>query len=198
MLMKKLIILFLLVGSNLIFAGGGPNQTAKGLFLAFGVGPRIPIGSFANTSKFGYGFNAELSYTDDEYLPVFLFLKSGFENFPGSQDFYRTSDYANYSTNVIPVNLGARYYLPPIIKSQVIIMPMLEFSANYSFYSILNEFKAGTGKNDFTQHENKFGFSAGVGLSAFMMELLASYNYYKSNQYISVDLKIRFPLYINM
>ena len=108
------------------------------------------------------------------------------------------SDYSNYSTNVIPVNLGVRYYLPPILKSQIIIMPMLEISANYSFYSVLNEFKAGTGKNDFTQHENKFGFSAGVGLSAFIMEVLASYNYYKSNQYISVDLKIRFPLYINM
>ena len=64
--------------------------------------------------------------------------------------------------------------------------------------NILNEFKAGSGKNDFTQNENKFGFSAGVGLSAFMMEVLASYNYYKSNHFFSIDLKIRFPLYINI
>jgi hypothetical protein len=29
------------------------------------------------------------------------------------------------------------------------------------------------------------------------MELLASYNYMPSNQFISVDLKVRIPLYIN-
>ncbi|MGA8265872.1 MAG: hypothetical protein WB779_15625 [Ignavibacteriaceae bacterium] len=196
--MKKLFIFFLLIGSNIVLAGGSPDQTAKGIFLAFGVGPRFPMGSFANTSKFGYGFNAELSYTNDEYLPVFLFLKSGFENFPGSQDFYRSSDYSNYSTNVIPVNLGIRYYFPPIINSLVIVLPLVEFSANYGFYHVLNEFKAGSGKNNFTQNENKFGFSAGVGLSAFMMEILASYNYYKTNQFISIDFKIRFPIYINM
>lgn len=196
--MKKLLIFFLLIISNQVFAGGSPDQTAKGVFLALGVGPHFPLGSLANTSKFGYGFNVELSFTNDEYLPVFLFLKTGFENFPGSQEFYRSSDYSNYSTVVIPVNLGIRYYFPPIIKSQAIVMPMIEFSANYGFYSTLNEFKSGSGKSDFTQHENKFGFSAGVGLSAFMMEILASYNYYKSSQFLSIDLKLRFPLYINI
>ena len=196
--MKKFLIFFIIISCNLIYAGDPPNQTARGLFLAFAVGPRFPVGSFAGTSKFGYGFNAELSYTNDEYLPVFVFLKTGFENFPGSEDFYKSSDYSNYSTNVIPVNLGVRYYLPPILKSGVIIMPMLECSINYSFYSILKEFKTGTGINDITQNVNKFGFSAGVGLSAFMMEMLASYNYYKSNQFVSIDLKIRIPLYINI
>jgi hypothetical protein len=196
--MKKFLILFITISCNMAYAGDPPNQAARGLFLAFGVGPRFPIGSFANTSKFGYGFDAELSYTNDEYLPVFIFLKSGFESFPGSQDFYKSSNYSNYSTNVIPVNFGVRYYLPPILKSGVIVMPMLECSINYSFYSVLKELKNGTAVNDFTQHENKFGFSAGVGLSAFMMEMLASYNFYKSYQFVSIDLKIRVPLYINI
>jgi hypothetical protein len=196
--MKKFLILFITMYCNLVFAGDPPNQNARGLFLAFAVGPRFPVGSFAGTSKFGYGFDAELSYTDDEYLPVFIFLKSGFEIFPGSQDFYRTSDYSNYATNVIPVNLGIRYYLPPILKSGVIVMPIVECSFNYSFFKIFKEVKTGTGINSTTQNENKFGFSAGVGLSAFMMEMLASYNYYKSKQFLSVDLKIRVPLYINI
>ena len=77
-------------------------------------------------------------------------------------------------------------------------MPMLECSINYSFYSILKELKNGTAINNITQHEHKFGFSAGIGLSAFMMELLASYNYYNSNQFVSIDFKIRLPLYINI
>ncbi len=196
--MKKLLLFFLLIISDFSFAGGTPDQSAKGIFLAFGVGPRFPVGTLANTSKFGYGFNAELAYTNDEYLPVFLFLKAGIENFSGSQDFYQSSAYSNYSTFAVPVNFGIRYYFPPIIKSQAIVMPLLELSANYGYYRVLNEFKAGSGRNDFTQNKSKIGFSAGMGLSVFMLEVLASYNYFESDQFLSVDLKIRFPLYINI
>lgn len=195
--MKKILLLFLII-SDLSFAGGTPDQSAKGVFLAFGVGPRFPLGTLANRSNPGYGFNAELAYTNDEYLPVFLFLKAGIENFPGSQDFYMSSAYSNYSTMAVPVNFGIRYYFPPIIKSQVIIIPLLEMSANYGYYRILNEFKAGSGKNNFTQNKSRIGFSAGAGLSVFMMEILASYNYFESDQYLSVDLKVRFPIYINI
>ena len=196
--MKKILLFFLLTISASVFAQSSPDQNAKGVFLAFGVGPRFPVGTLANTSKLGYGFNAELAYTNDEYLPVFLFLKAGIENFPGSQDFYQSSPYSNYSTFAIPVNFGIRYYFHPIIQSQIIVMPLIEFTANYGYYRILNEFKAGSGKNNFTQKNSKLGFSAGVGLSVFLMELLASYNYFESDQFLSVDLKIRFPLYINI
>ncbi len=196
--MKKILLILLLIFTSSVFAEGGPDENAKGVFLAFGVGPRFPVGTLANTSKLGYGFNAELAYTNDEYLPVFLFLKTGFENFPGSQDFYQSSSYSNYSTFAIPVNFGIRYYFHPIINSQIIVMPLIELSANYGYYHTLNEFKAGSGRNNFTQNNSKLGFSAGVGLSVFMMELLASYNYFESDQFLSFDLKVRFPLYINI
>ena len=76
-------------------------------------------------------------------------------------------------------------------------MPIVQASASYTYYQTLNEFDENSGRNNFLDDESKFGFSAGAGVSMFMMELLASYNYMPSNQFISVDLKVRIPLYIS-
>lgn len=195
--MKKLIIicfLFISVG----FAQRGPVDKARGVFIAFDVGPRLPLGYFENSTDLGYGFDVEIAYTDNEYLPFFIFGKIGFEQFPGSQQYYEITDYSNYSTNMLPVNLGLRYYFKPLVENVVLFMPIVEVSANYAYFQKLHQFKIASGKSNYLEDISKFGFSAGAGLSMFMMEIVASYNYYQSNQYLSVDLKVRLPLYINL
>ena len=194
--MKKYLLLFLILAFNLSFAQS-PDKSAKGFFLAVGVGPRFPMGDFGNTSKLGYGLSAEISYTNSDSLPFFIFLKSGFETYPGSQDFYSKSNYSNLSTNLIPVKLGVQYFLPPLVKSQALLMPILELSASYGLFHTLNEFKPGSGQTNFSENKSRFGFSAGAGISAFMLEILASYNYFDQHQYIALDLKVRYPIYIN-
>jgi hypothetical protein len=196
--MKKyftIISVLLLFQANL--SAGSPNEDkARGVFFAFGVGPRLPVGFFANSSDLGYGFNFEFSYTDNDYLPVFLFARAGFETYPGSQSFYQQSDYSNYSTNVLPVNAGIRYYFTPLIESVVLLIPMVEASFNYSYYQKLNQFKPSSLRSNYTEKSSKIGLSVGGGFSMFLMEVLATYNYFQSNQYIAVDLKVRLPLYI--
>ena len=76
-------------------------------------------------------------------------------------------------------------------------MPIVQVSASYTYYQRLNEFDQNSGRNNFLEDENKFGISAGGGISMFMMELIANYNYMPTNQFISIDLKVRIPLYIN-
>ncbi len=195
--MKKFFLILLFI-PTILFAQREPVDKARGFFLAFGVGPRLPINSFANSTDLGYGFNVELSYTDNQYLPVFLYTKIGFEQYPGAQSFYESTDYSNYSTNVLPVSVGARYYFPPLINSIVLLMPIIEASANYNYYQILHQFKLSSGKSNYLENISKFGFSAGTGISMFMLEVVASYNYFLSNQYLAVDLKVRLPLYINL
>jgi len=60
----------------------------------------------------------------------------------------------------------------------------------------LHEFKLTSGKSSFYDEKYNFGFSAGLGISMFLMEILASYNYFENNQFISADLKIRLPLLV--
>jgi hypothetical protein len=194
----KYFLSILLFISVTAFAEKPPASKATGFFLSFGVGPRIPIGDFATTTDLGYGFDMELSYTDNEFLPVFLYASIGYEQFPGSQNFFQETDYSNFHTNTLPVNVGARYYFSPILENIVLLMPIIQVSASFTYYQKLHEFEQGTGRTNFLEDATKFGFSAGAGISMFMMELITSYNYTEANQFISADLKVRIPLYINL
>lgn len=193
----KYLLTAILVFSTTAFAEKPPSSKATGFFVAFGVGPRMPLGEFSNTTDIGYGVNVEFSYTDNEFLPIFLFANIGYEQYPGSQNYFQDTEYSNYHTNALPVNIGARYYFAPLLENIVLLMPIIQASAGYTYYQTLNEFDQNSGKNNFLEDENKFGFSAGAGVSMFMMELLVSYNYMPSNQFISLDLKVRIPLFIS-
>ncbi|GAB6283739.1 MAG: hypothetical protein STSR0008_25420 [Ignavibacterium sp.] len=191
---KKKIILLIIILSATLSSHSYSADKARGIFLALGVGPRVPVFSFSNSSFLGYGLNVEVSYADNESLPIFIFGKIGFEQYPGKQDYYQKTDYSNYSLTLIPINLGIRYYFPPLFDSAIPVLPTLETSVSMSLYNETNEFKIGSGKSNFTDTGTKFGFSAGVGASMFIIEVLASYNYYNKNQFLSFDLKIRIPL----
>lgn len=192
------IILIILTISVFSFAEKPPSSRAIGFFVGVGVGPRLPIGDFAANTDVGYGFNLEFSYTDNEFLPVFLYTTIGFEQYPGSQSFYRESDYSNFHTNSLPVNFGVRYYFPPLAENIVLFMPILQISGSYTYYQKLHEFKPGRGKTNFLEETSKFGFSVGAGVSMFMLEMLASYNYFESNQFVGFDLRLRIPIFISL
>jgi hypothetical protein len=196
-LKKILLILIILSFIKVSFAESPPAEKARGVFISFGVGPRLPVNYFANSSDLGYGFNVEFSYTDNEYLPFFLFAKVGFEQFPGSQDYYKITDYSNYNTTSIPVNMGIRYYFAPLLEKVVLFMPVVEVSATYAYYQKLHQFKPSAEKANYTETNSKIGISGGVGISMFMMEIMATYNYFQTNQYVGFDLKIRLPLFIS-
>jgi hypothetical protein len=194
----KYIFLLLIIFQLTAFAGEPPASKAVGVFLAAGVGPRFPVGQFANSTSLGYGLMVDVSYTDSDKLPFFIFAKVGYEQFPGSQDFYQESDYSNYSTTIIPASLGVRYYFAPLVESAILLMPILEGSASYTYFNVLNEFKTDANKTNYTDDLWKFGGTVGVGLSMFIMELMANYTYYESNQYFSINLNVRLPLFVSM
>jgi hypothetical protein len=180
------------------FAGDPPASKAVGIFVGAGVGPRLPIGDFSKSTDLGYGLNIEASYTDSDHLPFFIFTRLGYEQFPGSQDFYQGSDYSNYSTTIIPASLGIRYYFGPLVESVVLLMPILEGSVSYTYFQVLNEFKVDVGRSNYREDLWKFGGTIGAGFSMFILEIMANYTYYESNQYLSFNLNLRLPLYVSL
>ena len=98
----------------------------------------------------------------------------------------------------MPVSLGIRYFFPPLVENVVLFMPIVEASFDYIYFQKLNQFKPASGKSNYLENISKLGFTAGAGLSMFMLEIVASYHYVQTNQYISVDLRVRLPLYISL
>lgn len=198
MKLSRYFFLIILILQGISVAGEPPASKAVGVFVAAGVGPRLPVGQFSTSTDLGYGLNVEASYTDSDYLPFFIFARLGYEQFPGSQDFYQETDYSNYSTTIIPASLGVRYYFSPLVESVVLLMPIVEGSVSYTFFEVLNEFKTDAGRSNYREDLWKLGGTVGAGLSMFILEIMANYTYYESNQYFSINLNVRLPLFVNL
>lgn len=170
------------------------SDRARGVFFAVGVGPRLPIFGFSEKTLIGYGVNAELSYTDSEILPFFVFGKLGYENFPGSQDYYRETNLSLFSTSYLSLTAGARHYFAPMIN-EFFLVPLVEVSGTIAIYEEITQYKLETGLPDMVDDGTAFGFSVGAGASMFVLEMMASYNYLGGNHFLLLDLKVRLPLY---
>ncbi len=195
--MKKILLLVILfnipVSAQILKFG-----EARGLFFSVAVGPRIPIGDFSTYQNIGVGLTTTISYTDNRYLPIFLFAKFGYSNFPGNQNYYRYSDYSSLIANLLTINFGARFYFPPVIKNIVILMPIAEAGISYGYLFRLHEFKIDRNRIDYTEEKSKFGFNFGAGFSMFLMDVILHYNYFPNIQYLSFDLIIRIPIYVKI
>ena len=196
--MKNIFLCIILLFSVNSFASDPPVGKATGIFLALGDGPRLPVGDFSTSTELGYGLNIELSYTDNEFLPMFLFANIGFEQYPGAQRFYQETLYSNFSTNSIPLNVGVRYYFSPLLEQIVLLIPLIEISASFTYYQVLHEFKIDSGLNNFKAESVKYGLTVGGGISMFLMEIIAAYHHVENNQFISFDLRVRIPLFVNI
>lgn len=195
--MKKLFLLLILFQIPLA-AQGIRFGEAKGLFMSVGVGPKIPIGKFADRYNLGVGFDVTFSYTDNELLPVFFYSSLGFQHFPGRQNFYKKSDYSSISNNVIVYNAGARYYFSPLIENIVLLMPVIEGGFSFSYFETSHQFKLDRGKDDYVEQVGKIGFHIGAGVSMFMLDAVTRYNYLPDKQYISFDLRVRIPIFVTI
>ncbi|MGE5682555.1 MAG: hypothetical protein ACM34K_16940 [Bacillota bacterium] len=194
----KFLILSLLVLQAFTFAQTLDQGRARGLFLSLAIGPRVPISEFANSQAIGVGINVDVSYTDNTYLPLFVYGRIGYEHYPGSSDYYRRTDYSSFTVNAIPLNAGVRFYLPPLIKDMVLLIPAVEFGGSFAFFEKSHQFKLDSGRNSYLEDNTKLGFHAGAGLSMFLIEIMGTYNYYLNNEYLSADVRVRIPVFIKL
>ncbi len=194
--MKRYFLIFLFFSSSL-YAQIRFGE-AKGLFMSLGVGPRFPIGDFADNQNIGVGVEATFSYTDNEFLPIFIYATIGYQHYPGKQSFYKRSDYSSFSSNVVIIASGVRYYFKPLFEQVVLLMPIIDAGLEYALFEKLHQFKPGTGKSNFVEEVGKFGFHLGAGFSMFLLDVITYYNYLPNNQYLSFNLKVNIPIFVKI
>ncbi|MBU0472954.1 MAG: hypothetical protein KKF62_02190 [Bacteroidetes bacterium] len=192
--MKK-IILIILFCSSLIFSQGFKLGEAKGLFFSVGVGPKTPIGDFSATNDIGIGFDFTASYTDNQFLPVFLYAKLAYQTYPGSIKMYKTTNYASFTTNEYLILPGLKFYLPPVITDEIIIMPIVEVGPSFGLISNSHVFKESSGEKNYDELLSKFGLHLGAGFSMFFLETTLNYYFFPKNHSLSLDLIIQIPVF---
>lgn len=194
--MIRKILIGLILLSSLVLGQALRFGEAKGLFMSVGVGPRIPISDFSETHNVGIGFDVAFSYADNLLLPMFIYGDIGFQHFPGTQAFYKVSDHSAISSNTIVVNLGGRHYYAPLVENIVLLMPVVEAGVSLSYFETSHTYKVDTGKRNMVEDKFMFGFNAGIGVSMFLLDVMAHYHYFHSKQYISFDLRVRIPVFV--
>ncbi|MBK8943817.1 MAG: hypothetical protein IPM32_00975 [Ignavibacteriae bacterium] len=192
-LLKNLILLFI-ISCNLLFAQIENYKEAKGAFFTLGVGPRFPMGEFSTRSNIGPGFNATISYTDINFLPVFLYGKFGYQSHSGNYKFYQNTDHSTLSSSLFGADFGAKYFFAPIVDDMILLMPFAEAGFTYAYINEFHQYKIDLGKPNVLENISKFGFHAGGGLSFFLMDVFASYTYLHEYQFFSLDLRITIPV----
>lgn len=195
--MKKALLLLMILYFNGYSQFIDPGK-ARGIFMSVAIGPRIPISSFANSQNIGVGFNIEISYTDNEFIPLFLYTKIGYEHFPGSIDFYRNTDYASLTTHTIPINAGFRLFLPPLLENIVLLIPIIEAGGSFLVIEKSHQFKMDSGRSNFLEDNTKVGFHIGAGFSMFLIEIAGAYNYFPDYEYLAADVRLRIPIFIKL
>ncbi len=192
--MKKifLLILFFVSLTSAQFKFG----EAKGLFMAISVGPRFPIGDMSENQNIGVGTDVTLLYTDNLFIPIFLYSTIEYNHFPGRQNLYKASDYSSFSSNVLAISPGIRYYFKPILESVVLLMPIVDVGVNWALFEKLHQFKIESGKNNYVEEVTKFGFHVGAGFSMFILDVITYYNYFPKNTYISFNLRANIPIFV--
>ncbi len=193
--MKKFLLIILL-NTTVLFAQIIEFGEARGLFMAIGIGPKFPVGNLNNNSNIGIGFDITFSYTDNIFIPFFLYTTVGYGHFPGRQDLYKKSDYSSFSSNVILISSGIRYYFPPILENVVLLMPIVDGGVEYAYFENLHQFKLDRNKQNFLENFGRFGFQVGAGFSMFILDVITYYNYLPSNQHLSFVIKANIPIFV--
>ena len=171
---------------------------AKGLFMAVGVGPKFPISKFSDKNNIGVGFDVTLSYSDNLLMPFFIYNTIGYQHYPGRQDLYKKSDYSSFSSNVLVVQPGVRYYFPPILENIVLLMPIVDAGLEFAYFENFHQFKIDRARPGYVEQYGKFGFHAGAGFSMFILDVVTYYNYLPNHQYISFVVKANIPIFVTM
>ena len=195
--MIKRILILLFLASQIITAQSMQFGAVKGLFMSIGVGPRVPVADFAESHNLGVGGSVAFSYTDNQLLPVFFIGEIGFQHLPGKQSFYKPSNYSSISTNLITFHIGARHYYSPLVENIVLLMPVIEGGISAGYFETSHEFKIDSGVRDFVEDNIKVGFNIGVGVSMFLLDVMAYYNYFDARQYLSIDIRARIPVFVS-
>ena len=195
--MIKKLFLLLFVFTTLSYGQMFKFGEVKGLFMSVGVGPRMPLGDFANAHGIGSGLDMSLLYTDNIIVPVFIYGTIGYQHHPGKQDFYKGTDYSSISTNLYYGNLGVRHYFTPLVENVILLMPVIDGGVSVAFSETSHQYSIESGRNNSSENLVKLGGHIGAGFSMFLMDVMAYYNYFHNNQFLSIDLRVNIPIFVS-
>jgi hypothetical protein len=185
--MKKVLALLVLA---LFMVGMTNAQPGK---IKLGVGPYvgIPMGSFGDVASVGFGGMVEGQYDFGSQLVGTVDV--GYLSFSGKDITLFAGQTVKYSTSIVPIWVGAKYYFSPAFYGVANLgLNMISFTVPGYTY---NYFGFTYTTPDQSVSDSKFGFQIGVGYDMGNLDFSVRYGSFASDiSDVSVLALYKFPL----
>lgn len=186
-MIKKIFIIITLCFCSIEVIG----QEVSGVFVSPYVGIRLPIQEASKKYKTGFSFGGNLEYGNSA-IPFIIRLGFNYTSFPQKGIYNQTYQ----SSSITGVNLGFDYLITPLIASESIVAPFISADFNYNYIERQLIYYTYRFETDL-KIDQKFGFTLGAGISLFLVDFVVKYNFLIYEPYLSLDYKLRLPIYVS-
>lgn len=167
------------------------NPKPSGIFIAPTLGFDFPLQEFAGNSKYSISYGAKLEFASLSIYPIVIFGQFQFQNYPGS-DAFKTQNLLNSSeTKITSFGGGVYVLLNKYLKSNF-TMPFLV--ADVKLYNVKRTISPEKEIEGIKLTDSKVVFSAGLGFTLYIFDIITSYNFAKEYSSLSVKTQFRFPV----
>lgn len=167
------------------------NPKPSGIFIAPTLGFDFPLQEFANNSTYSISYGAKLEFASLSIYPIVIFGQFQFQNHPGS-DAFKTQNILNSSeTKITSFGGGVYVLLNKYLKSNF-TMPFIV--ADVKLYNVKRTISPEKEIEGIKLTDSKVVFSAGLGFTLYIFDIITSYNFAKEYSSLSVKTQFRIPV----
>ncbi len=162
-----------------------------GIFITPMTGFEIPLDEFAGNSNYAVSVGARLEFASISIYPIVVFGEFQYQSHPGS-DAFKTQNLLNSAdTKITSFGGGVYVLLNKYLKSNF-TMPFLVLDAK--LMNVSREISPEKEIEGIKTTDSKFVFSAGLGVTLYIFDIVTSYNFAQEYSALSVKLQFRVPV----
>lgn len=167
------------------------KKSISAIFISFGGGLSVPLDTFGTTAIVTFGILGRLEFASTAIFPFVIGAQVDYFSYNSSDEFRTINLLTGYSTKILGIGLNIEYSIAKLLRSPF-TMPFLTVDVKNNI--IKREFALENETLPIPREETKISVGAGFGMTIFIFDFFAKYNYMKNNSFIGVYTKTKIPV----
>jgi hypothetical protein len=167
------------------------KKSISALFLTIGGGIAVPLDTFKTYANVTFGVLGRLEFASTSIFPFVIGAQVDYFSYSGQDEYKTINLLSNLKTMILGIGLSVEYSLAKVVKSSF-TMPFLAVDVKTNM--ITREYDDNRTIENLPREESKVSIGAGIGMTIFVLDFVAKYNYMKDNSYVGVYAKMKVPV----
>jgi len=167
------------------------KKSISALFISVGGGLSVPLDTFKGTAGATFGILGRLEFASTSIFPFVIGAQIDYFSYNSSDEFRTVNLLTGYRTKILGIGLNIEYSVAKLLRSPF-TMPFLTVDVKNNI--IKREYAEDNETLGMVREETKISVGAGIGMTLFIFDFFAKYNYMKDNSFIGVYTKTKIPV----